>query len=119
MYIYIYIPYNTHSTQVLKLKHGGPPADGRHPGGRWTPRRAADRRALYYGLACMLALWGKGGGRDDASTCCVALTTTLTAHCTHPAPIFPRLLHSRLYLSCVHIGYPSGVLCAQYPSTRP
>ena len=34
---------------------GGGRADGR------TPRRAADRGALYYGWAYMLTLWGKGG----------------------------------------------------------
>ena len=34
---------------------GGGRADGR------TPRRAADRGALYYGWEYMLTLWGKGG----------------------------------------------------------
>ena len=34
---------------------GGGRADGR------TPRRAADRRALYYEWAYMLTLWEKGG----------------------------------------------------------
>jgi hypothetical protein len=45
---------------VCVLKHGEPPADGGHPGGRAdTP--VADRRALCYGWARTLALWGKGG----------------------------------------------------------
>jgi hypothetical protein len=49
------------------LTHGGPPADGGHPGGRRTGGRAdtpagsGQGGALHYGWACMLTLWGKGG----------------------------------------------------------
>jgi hypothetical protein len=56
IYIYIYI-----------LKHGGPLADGGHPGGRRTggqadtPAGSGQGGALYYGWAYILTLWGKGG----------------------------------------------------------
>jgi hypothetical protein len=62
-------------SNIYILKYGGPPADGGHPGGRRTGghpggrrtggnpsgQRAVDRRALHYGWAYILTLWGKGG----------------------------------------------------------
>jgi hypothetical protein len=56
IYIYVYL-----------LKHGGPPADGGHPGGRRTggqadtPAGSGQGGALCYGWVHMLTLWGKGG----------------------------------------------------------
>jgi hypothetical protein len=54
------------------IQHGGPPADGGHPDGRRTPRRAAGRwafrQALHYGWAYMLTLqaWEKEDTKEEA-----------------------------------------------------
>jgi hypothetical protein len=61
---------------MLQYSMAGPPADGGHPGSRRaadgrTPRRAADRwafrRALHYGWAYMLTLWGKEDTEEEAA----------------------------------------------------
>ena len=49
------------------VQHGGPPADGGHPGGRRTGRHPeAFQRALHYGWAYMLTLWGKEDTEEEA-----------------------------------------------------
>ena len=54
------LPSMAYSISIYILKYGGPPADGGHPGGRWTGGHPSGRRT-----------GGHGGGRytTDGHTC--------------------------------------------------
>jgi hypothetical protein len=100
-------PSMASSTSMCVLKHGGPPADGGHPGGRCTPAGGGQAgAALRTGtLACLhCGLWGKGGcggspnveagkvhqhcAHSQPRNCCVTQFPTRISHAACQSPSF-------------------------------